>query len=53
MARLILKGYIVTVYTEYDVYEYLFEDIADAHENAQDYINAGCQATVSLAYTIN
>ena len=53
MPKLTLKRYIVTVYTEYDVYEHLFEDIRDARENAQAYINTGCQARISTSYTIN
>jgi len=52
MAKLTRTGYIVTVYAELEVYEHLFNDILTAHENAQDYVNAGCQTRVTIAYSI-
>ena len=52
MPKLHRDGELLTVFTDYDdVYEYLFDDIRDAIDAAENYIKCGCQVSHKTVYS--
>ena len=53
MPKLKRKGELLTVFTDYDCYEYLFDDVLEAREQAIEYMKFGCQTYIKTVYEID